>query len=618
MKNIFYSSKDEIRNRVLKNARDFWDVKNTNDFDPLVRLMIEALSNELFNISNELSSLENRMLDKISRILTSDNLSSAIPAHAILHAKPFESTEILNEKSQFIYTKRIKDQSEGNSDTTIDLYFSPLRPVKIFNAELSYIATGNKIFQIDNLHQKSIIGFAEHGAALERNVLYIGLTMSSSLPTSDGLSFYFDWRDYAVDHNTYDLLSVSKWSINDVPVKVAANKYFLQPKTQQQSPFNNDVMSALTADIHGFYANRFLTLDTHTTGSSMPQHTLQLFPAAFEKLFTDTVQHFNTPLLWIKVVFPAAITQPMLEELSISLNAFPVVNKKMHDYKHRLKMMSDIIPLKLGDDDQFLGVDNLKDSLGNEYTEIPQGYDQERSSGLFSIRYGGSERFDQRNAKEVLDHLFELIRDEKAAFATYGSDFLSSSLQDLEQTISKITQKITGQVTDRRELLNYIVVKPIQNSDIMFLEYWTTKAELGNQIKSLSQLAAFENNRVIPESLILLSSSRGGRSRLNASNRIQAYKYGLTTGNKIVTHADIVNFCFYELGEMIAEVQISKGLINALSPNGGFIKTTDVVITPIPQNKLSAGEWDVILELTRAKLQLRSTMNLHFRLLLSS
>ena len=142
MNELFYSSKDEIRNRVLKNARDLWAIKNTADLDPLVKLLVEALSTELFNISNEVNNLENRMVDKISKILASDTLISAIPAHAILHAKPVESTEILDEKTQFIYGKRLNDKDENNREITVDVFFSPLKPVRIFNAAVAYIATG--------------------------------------------------------------------------------------------------------------------------------------------------------------------------------------------------------------------------------------------------------------------------------------------------------------------------------------------------------------------------------------------------------------------------------------------------------------------------------------------
>ncbi|KIO76413.1 hypothetical protein TH53_15205 [Pedobacter lusitanus] len=616
MKNIFYSSKDEIRNRILKNALDYWGIKNTNDFDPLVKLLIEALSTELFNVSNDVKNLENRILDRISRILASDTLTTALPAHAILHARAIEPMEILHTKSQFFFRKRLKDKTENSGENTSDIFFSPLRPVKIYHSEITYLVNGGNIFKVDGQHNKSLHSHSETGNSLDPNTLYIGIENPPLLAQLPGLSFYFDWRNYVVNDSVYDLLGLSKWFLNDLPVNLSLNQFYIQPEKNIQSPFENqDVLNLITDDVSAFYANRFLTIDQENI---FPQESyLQLYPKEFETIFqANGLNSFKKPVLWLKVVFPAAITEVMLDELHVSINAFPVVNKRIHDFKHRLKMMTNIMPIKLLDHDQFLCVESLTDKAGNSYSEIPHSQDDDANAGSFSIRYGGSERFDNRNAKEIVDYLFELLRDEKAAFSAYGSDFLNSSLKELEQNISIIEQKTKAQLITIKELLNYIIVKPLNNADILFLEFWSTNAEIGNQIKSGSHLQSFESSKTIPESLFLLSNSKGGRSRLNATNRVQAYKYGLTTGNRLVTQSDIINFCFFELGNKIKTVNIRKGLIPALNPKEGFLKTTDIIITPAQQNGLNEEEWKSMLSLTKSKLEIRSTMNIHYRLLL--
>lgn len=617
MKNIFYSSKDEIRNRILKNARDYWGIKNTSDFDPLVKLLIEALSTELFNVSNDVQNLENRVLDKISRILASDRLTSALPAHAIAHARPHESSEIIETKTQFFFRKKLKDKNESSTENSADIFFSPLKPIKVFNADVVYLASGSNLFQVDSQHNKSLLTHTSPGSALESNTLYIGIRPPSTLKILNGISFYFDWRNYAVNSSIYDLLPLSKWFVNNLPVNTAQDKFYLTPKLHSTSPFDNhDILNLLTEDVHSFYANRFLTIDDENL---IPQHfNLQLYPKEFEQLFQPgSLVNLKKEILWLKVVFPAAVIEVMLDELHISINAFPVVNKRIHDFKHRLKMMTNIIPVKVQDHDQFLSVHSLGDKMGNTYTEIPHSHDDDSNAGSFSIRYGGSERFDNRNAKEVVDYLFELLRDEKASFSAYGSDFLNSSLKELEQNISVIEQKTKAQLSTIKELLNYIIVKPLNNADIMFLEFWTTNAELGNQIRSGSRLQSFENSKMIPESIFLLSNTQGGRSRLNASNRVQAFKYGLTTGNRIVTQSDVINFCSYELGNKIKGVKLAKGLMVAQNPKEGFVKTTDIIITPANQHDLNKEEWKSILELTQSKLENRSIMNIHYRLLLA-
>jgi Mg2+ and Co2+ transporter CorA len=121
MKPVFYSSKDEVRNRILKNAEDFWNVKDSNDFDPLVKLIIEALSNELFNVANDVKNLENRIFDKISRILAPDHLTSSLPAHAIMHARPIEQQDYLSPYSQFAFKKNIPQENDKAKKTDIFL-----------------------------------------------------------------------------------------------------------------------------------------------------------------------------------------------------------------------------------------------------------------------------------------------------------------------------------------------------------------------------------------------------------------------------------------------------------------------------------------------------------------
>lgn len=591
MNNIFYSSKDEIRNRVMRNARDHWGIRNTGDLDPLVKLLIEALSTELFNISNEVHNLENRMVDKISGILASDTLIAALPAHAVMHAKPVEAMDTITEKTQFVYGKRVEERM-------VDLYFSPLQPVKIFDAAVVAMASGNSLYQVEEQQHKVLLGRGIPGRLLEKNCVYVGIKVPA-VESLQGLNFYFDWPDYKVEKQTYDLLSFAKWEVDGQVIKVSQDAFY---KAATPALFDeHDIMHLITKDVTAFYRNRFFTL----MEERVP--VLRVYPLSFGAVFEPgLLDGFDTPLLWIKITGGVP-----LEELVVSVNAVPVVNKRYHDIKYRLKLMTDIIPLKFPAEEQFLRVVQLRDNVGNQYTEIPQGYEQERSAGLFAVRYGGTERFDDRNAREILDYLFELLRDEKAAFASYGADFLNTALKDLDQQLSLIAQKTGGGI---HELINYIVFKPLDHADIVFIDCWTTQAELGNHIRAGSQLLPYEHTKTAEVSL--LSSTQGGRSRLNAANRVRAYKYGLTTADRIVTQADIVNFCRYELGEQVADVAVSRGLMHSQHPKEGFIKTVDVWIRPAVASTLKPDEWEPLLELTRSKLSNRSTMNLHYRLLL--
>jgi len=615
MKSVFYSSKEEIRNRILKNAEDFWNIKNPNDFDPLVKLILEAISNELFNVSNDVKNLENRIFDKMSRILASDHLTSALPAHAILHAKPLEKTDFASPSIPFIYKKKLVSEGEKNDSRKSEIFFSSLHKVKLHNAEVKYVASHNTLYSIINQHKTPMLS-TNPGSYFEKNSMYIGITGLKDWNTVNGLNLYFDWKNYAVPENSYDLISLSRWFAEEQPIQ-ALTDHFMDEETDgpQTAPFQNKkLLSKLKEDILQFYSKRFLTLSDLDVSKISPN---QNYPSEFEALFpTGNLKILTEEIKWIKVIFPAALHQDMLRELSVTINAFPVVNKKMMQIKHRLKTMNNIIPIKTEALEQMLDIESLKDNKGKNYNEIPYANENDQGDGSYSVRYGGTERFDTRNAKELVDYLFELLRDEKAAFSAHGPDFLNTSLKNLEQNINLIEQKSMNALKDIKELPSYVVVKPIDNADILFLDLWLTQAENANKIAAGNRLECYENNRFYPESLILQSATKGGRARLNSTNRVQAYKYGLTTADRIVTKADILSFCHYELGNNVKNISLAKGLMMDTKPNAGFVKTTDILIEPSAASKFTGIEWQELFELTQAKLTMRSTMNVHYRLLL--
>ncbi|MFW0714692.1 hypothetical protein [Pedobacter sp. N23S346] len=613
MKPVFYSSKDEIRNRILKNAEDFWNIKDTNDFDPLVKLIIEALSNELFNVANDVKNLENRIFDKISRILAPDHLTSSLPAHAIIHARPIEEEDYLSPYTQFAFKKNIPQ--ENDKAKKADIFFGPLHTVKVHNASIKYIATGNTLFNIEQSNKQPLLNTLP-GFSVEKNTIYIGLSGIRNWMDFNKLNLFFDWKNYSVPENTYDLLSLGKWFYKDNELGAYTERFMDEPLTGKiEAPFHHkQLLNLIKADILQFYSNRFITLGDLNDFNIDNKPEL---PAALANIFQPAgINQIDKKVRWLKVVFPAAINQEMLNELHIYINAFPVVNKRLSQIKHRLKIMNNIIPIKTVETDQMLAIENLKDNHGNSYNEIPYTNENEKGDGSFSIRYGGTERFDTRNAKELVDYLFELLRDEKAAFSAYGPDFLSTILKNLEQNIALIEQKSRSALKDIKELPSYILLKPIDDADILFVDIWVTQAEEANHINAGSRLVVYENNKVNAESIFFLSQTKGGRTKLNASNRVQAYKYGLTTADRIITKADVINFCRYELGQKLNGITLAKGIMMDNKPNAGFIKTTDIIIEPAENQKLTIQDWEELLSLTLAKLKLRSTMNIHYRMLL--
>jgi hypothetical protein len=611
MSTILFNTKEDIRTRMLRNAMDYWGATNINDMDPMVRLLVEALSTELFNVSNDVKNLENRILSKISRILASDYLTSALPAHAVLKGQPVESQESVTINNHFFYKRQVSADTSRSEEK--DVFFSPAGEVNLFNAAIRYTCSGIHLYEYDDAMRRNTVLTAASKLNTEPNTLWLGIDCAPALNTLQNLSLFFEWSDYAANDDFYKLLSVVKCYTNNEEIEARPGLLYKEDLLAGNRPvfYEQDVINLITRDIKEFYNNRFISItDSKLSGISSYR---QAFPDAFANIFNPAELSRLQPCVWLKLTFPAAISPGIIDDLQVSLNCFPVLNRKRHEHKYRLRDVNNIIPIKVSNKDHFLSVKEVHDDRNIFYSEIPYTQASQNFEGSYSIRNGGAERFDSRNARQTIDYLLELLRDEKAAFASYGTDFLSSVLKTLEQNLALIEKK-TRMSEDGHEPFNYLIVKPDSKATMLYLQYWTTLADAANNIRRGSRLQQFETLKIRADSLRLMTSTVGGRDRLGATERIQAYKYGLTTKDRIVTQADLVGFCYYELGNKVTDVKIDKGLMVSSNPKEGFKKTVDVYLKPADEVKLSAEEWDTLLTLLESKLTSRSVINSNYRL----
>src|ERR1700744_2124260 len=199
---ILFDTKEDIRARMLHNAMDYWGAANVNDMDPMVKLLIEALSTELYNVSNDVKNLENRALNKISRILASDYLTSALPAHAILKADPIEATEQLTTGHHFFYRQPVESDPAKRNEQ-FDVFFSPVGDITLFNAAIRYTCNGRQLIEIDQQLQKNTILRAGANTYAEPNTLWIGIDCPPQLTNLYNLGLFIEWTDYAANDDFY-------------------------------------------------------------------------------------------------------------------------------------------------------------------------------------------------------------------------------------------------------------------------------------------------------------------------------------------------------------------------------------------------------------------------------
>ena len=58
-----------IKERILKQAMEFWGVSDIRDMDPVIDLLLEVFAHESNKLQQEIDQSDSRILHRLSRIL---------------------------------------------------------------------------------------------------------------------------------------------------------------------------------------------------------------------------------------------------------------------------------------------------------------------------------------------------------------------------------------------------------------------------------------------------------------------------------------------------------------------------------------------------------------------
>src|ERR1700712_286071 len=116
------NTKEAIKTRMLRIALTYWETRNTDELDPLVKFLMDALSAELYDVVNDIKNAEGRILEKLAHILAPDLLTAPLPAHAGMQVLPEGPSEFLTEEDHFYLTKKIASKPDGPPNTDVNIY----------------------------------------------------------------------------------------------------------------------------------------------------------------------------------------------------------------------------------------------------------------------------------------------------------------------------------------------------------------------------------------------------------------------------------------------------------------------------------------------------------------
>ena len=601
-------TKERIKSRILKKAADLWGYQEAeiDAFDPLVNLLVEATSVEFEKVYQEINATQNRLVDRLANLMIPDILDTTKPAYSILKVRSVEPEGTVPIDAQFVFRKPAANR---NTTENSEFFFSPLRACKIWDGSVKMLATYNAIYQIEQGNQKIPFITTENATANDARSLWIGLELNTKIETLQNISFFFDWQNEPSRDYFYQNLPFCRWFLGNQELNLSNGiaKQETAKGNVLEEEFN--IAQQIENQIDAIFDKCFITVQTTKKWSEMGG-VLQKYPPEFEQLFSwNELKGMKNDLLWLRVEFPHFLPLEVLHNIFCGINCLPVINRRLYKLTYRLQQHTNIIPLE--SNESFLVVKDVRNTNNAIFRPIPFGNFQDLAIETYTLRQQGVGRFDSRNAKELLYYVLEVLRDESASFSALGEDFLTSIIRELNQNIARLEQKVNQDQVSKSPS-PYMIVKPKNAGENIYIEFWATNGEAANKIPSGSKLAAYSGSYLDKNDIFLITSTTGGKEKLSASEKVYTYKKTILSRSRIVTLEDIKTFCQAELGKRVKKVEIQKGFKTAGNTQSGFTRCIQIGLTPTDARSQSNEEWRNICERLQAQLTIQSANNLPY------
>lgn len=602
-----FKRKETIRTEMLKEIAQTWGFKTSDvekgGFDPLVYMLLGACASEFENVSKQIHDTSNRVLKRLTELLTPDVLTNAQPAHAILHSRSLEPISLIGAKNEFYHTHTQQEETK-------DIYFSPIHTTTIFNADIKYLAHNNQIVPIEDIiHTKK--GFtAITGKKIAPTHLWIGLEIDQGIDTLENMAFHFDWSLDAEKKSHLYLLPYTKWFVNEQELAITTGLNYHDSIDNNLLSEVNDLNRKVEDYIRREYHHHFITLKGFKEATIDEQieqedRVIELgLPDVIKSVFSEKdLKEIGEDLLWIRIEFPEAMPPSAIQQTQCLLNCFPVVNRRLYERSFSLRSKLNILPLESSD--YFFLFKRLTNQDGLPFKYVSSTDFDELNGGTFTLRKGGIKRFDQRNASEMVSSLLDMLREESASFSALKLDIFSSDIKDLNQIINRIHQKSRA-AQKQVEPTPYLMVNPKEKGDTVYAEFWTTNGVFANKVVAGTKPVMDKEVIVDRNSIVFVTTTTGGRDSLQSEKLVGEYKKALMTRGRVVTKEDIKLFCKAKFNDNLARIEIKKGFEIDHRPNVGIIRTSQVVLEPV-EGAYLAEEWTIQCEELERELNDAST-----------
>lgn len=599
-------SKASVKSRLTRLAAEFWGYaeNDLDGFDPLVHLLLEACAVEFEKMGQELHHTQHRLLERLAALLNPDVVDIAQPAHAVAQARAREATVALPATAQFVF----QPPTVGRQAAGPEIFFSPLQATRLVGGAVRCLATEGTVWQLEPSGQKRVVAHNASPPPATHRRLWLGLELPDTGVDLANLTLYFEWLNepHAAEYAAF--LPGEQWLLGSTPLTGRAG--LPDPEGPPSLGEAYDVLQRVEQQVRDFYGPAFVQLAG--PAGALAAYAPRTYPAELAEALdpaTDLAA-LTQPLTWLEVRFSAALPPAAFDQLRCELNCFPVLNRQLHKVLYRLQPALNLFPLV--SEAPFLAMREVYSLSNVVYRSTTLSDLSAGVTDTYTLRAQGVGRFDTRTGHEALRELLELLRDESRAFTAAGTDFISSILRELNQSLARLEERLDRQ-PGTEQAVPYLLLRPRDVQDSVYLEYWSSNGALANRLPAGSRLRIHDG--LYLDEVRLRTTTIGGRERPTADERTHALRRNLLTRQRLVTLADITAACWAELGAHLADVQVTKGFQSGPTAAAGFVRCIRVVLVPGPVSRLSGPEWQQAAYALQVHLAGQSALHLPYEVL---
>lgn len=507
--NIFDWAKTNLEHRAVKE----WKYQSL-DFDPLINLLFGAFASEFKEVYDQINNSEARLLRRLSSILLPDAQQLPIPAFAILEATPTSEGIVLDERSSFFFEKE-----------EATFYFAP--------------AFTTRLLKTNNI--------SVYSAKNEQKVIFNRFFIDIEIQSND--------KDFLLKNTTLHF---------EIKENDKNKSRFFSALSECSCKINGHEISI----IHGFFEDNF-TPENQFFDQNLP-HKKRVQNALKQRFMTITeesifLENEGNNVLTIEIILPFEVKIDNIEEnLMVNFNRFPVLNRKLNSVeKYFQEPNIDVIQIPANG--HFSGI--FKVINRNTMEDIPSSSIskfKEENKLCYSIRNGGTGRYDEYNLWQQFSYLLSVYRGEHRNQELVQNLGGNISIEELHEWIGKNIDKqkadaVTGLSNNYVYIHTPIALK--REGLETKVEYWTSNGAAANNLPlGLLLQASNDTNGIDEKSISFITVPQNGSDTPNDNQKIDNLKDLINRRERITTIKDIKNYCKHKLGDALQDVKVETDI----------------------------------------------------------